>query len=128
MLHIRKTLSAEERAAHQRWLERHAAAAKRVRPPSDAEFWAAQKRMDELRRGLHRLQPEASSGPSFAPREATKIESRLTPEEYAAREAEAQVEIAAKKNRTAQVYNKGGMQYYSDGMLDSMLQGAHRRR
>ena len=45
-----------------------------------------------------------------------KITPKMSPEEYARREAEAQVEIAKKRKRTGVLYNKGAYQFISDEM------------
>lgn len=49
-------------------------------------------------------------------------------QEYLRREKLAQEEIELKKSRVAPTYNKGGGQYWSDGMIGDIKGGGHRRR
>jgi hypothetical protein len=99
---------------------------------TSAEFFAKQARASAaMRRG-----PQAPMLPKPIPVGRVRLvsgidESEMSLEELEAlrkREAAAQAEIDHKKTRTGAVYNKGNPVYISDGMLEDLKAGSHRRR
>lgn len=128
MLHIRKTLSKQERADYQEWLANHKKStrifSKEEREKIAETFWQRQARLLEQ---LSRPMP-GNSGPSIEPAPEVKPLVLLEPEEIERREAEAQKQIDEKKLRTAPVYNKGGNVYWTEEMAKEYSGGGHRRR
>lgn len=132
MIHIRKHLSKAEREEYQLWLERHQ---REIRPrtrgevrQAEKEYWEKHAAQRARQLSMHPDNRSIPSVTSLAEAKVIQIQTPMSEEEYQNREAAAQEEIKAKQQRVAPVYNKGGYQYYSDGMVDSMLDGKHRRR
>lgn len=131
MIHVRKTLSKKERKEFQEWQQKHLAS---IRPKTREEikadneaYWA--KRVRD-RQSQMSLRAPAQSIPSLPPQlelHDRKQNPQLSPE-LKLREQAAQKIIEERKFRVAPVYNKGGYQFYTDDMIDSMLSGRHRRR
>jgi len=142
MLYIKKPKPKAEREALRRWEERmrseveeaHRArlGTKAQRDKADADYWA-RKAQDE--RLLASLRFTTKSIPSVK----TVTVETVKPDPYAhldydekqamlKREAAAQERIKELGNRVAPAYNKGGYVLYTDGMLEGMKTGSHRRR
>lgn len=127
-------LSPRERAEYAAWVEGHKReleAAQRKRTSSTAStFWADRARSYNLHseRSTAHI-PSAPlpppEPPKARPEDALDYDERQA---YLKREEQAAAVTQELKNRTAPAYNKGPSVYYSDGMLDSLKTGSHRRR
>lgn len=141
MFHVRRELTRAEKEEYRRWRERHLRSlpqsvinpTRAERDAAAAKFWAKQSREQTF---LLRDTPKIESGSKVypCPPQGEEVHVRvdeMSEEELAAwqaREAAARAEAEARKLRTAPVYNKGGNQYWTDGMLADLKSGAHRRR
>jgi hypothetical protein len=115
MLHIRKTLTKKEREEYKQWQKKHKATklTKTQEQTISNNFWAnysqsmnrgnIRQSSDFLDR-LQSLKPETSKRVTYQD------------EEMIRREREAQKEIEAKKLRLAPHYNKGPVQYITEGI------------
>jgi len=137
-----KVLSKAERAEVKRWeeqrrreveeYERKHLGTKAQRDTAAELYWAEcakeQRRLDAIRNSTSHIpslkqviveiiKPDPLAKLDFEEREA-----------MLKREAAAQEKIKELKYRVAPAYNKGGYVLYTDGMLEGMKTGSHRRR
>lgn len=135
MIHVRKTLTKREQEEYKRWLERHRATFVE-RTPAQREADAASYWAKRAQENAERNRAPTAHIPSVPIGPAPKVESKfdVTTLDYDERQAYLKREEAARErtkelqNRTGPAYNKGPSVYYSDGMLESMKTGSHRRR
>jgi len=139
MFHIRKALTKAEKEEYRRWQEKHRSQirqeilnpTKAEREASAASFWSKQAKQQEIMMRGTPTVDELSRPAAIDDRDygfTPVFESEEEQVKWEAREAAAKAEIELKKRRTAPVYNKGGNQYWSEGMLEDLKTGAHRRR
>lgn len=140
MLYIRKKPSKTEREELKRWEEKHRreteayerSLTKEKREKLNADFWAMRvKEQEQLRAlrnttdhipSLKNVTIEPITHNPFADLDVDELEKMKR------REAVAQERIRELKNRVAPAYNKGNYVLYTDGMLDDLKAGKHRRR
>jgi hypothetical protein len=131
MLHVRNVLTPSERRDYEAWLEKHRSSFKQptlFEQKQKAEsFWQKQAKQVVAVKNNRGQALDIPSGPSIVPVSMTVSKIELS-DEMKEREVAACKKTEELKLRVAPVYNKGGYVYYSDGMLDSMTNGAHRRR
>lgn len=142
MLYIKKTLPKAEREALTRWeadrkreveeAQRKLFGTKAQRDAADAAYWAQKARerqqLDALRNTtahLPSVKDVTYEPPKPDPYAHLDYDERQA---MLAREAAAQEKIKELGNRVAPAYNKGGYVLYTDGMLEGMKTGSHRRR
>lgn len=137
-MHVRKVMTKKEIAEYNEWKSKHDAAVERAklskgeREKRRQSYWASQSALVNQRltaRGDNREIPSLPPQPVEQPKPNPLLD--MDPEEreeYLRREAEAQREIELKKSRVGPTYNKGGNQYWSEGMLEDLKGGGHRRR
>jgi len=142
MIYIRKTKPKTEREAVKRWEEKYrreveehqrtCLGTKAQRDAASTSYWAQKARerqqLDSIRNTtahIPSLKSITFNGPKPDPYAHLDFEERQA---MLAREATAQEKIKELGNRVAPVYNKGGYVLYTDGMLESMKTGSHRRR
>lgn len=141
MFHIRKNMTKAEKEQYRLWQAKHRSEirseilnpTRAQRDASAAEFWAKQaQEQATVMRGTP-TQDEVKRPESYPEKRVfgplcwvERTEEQQI--EWEDREAAAKVEAEAKKLRTAPVYNKGGNQYWTEGMLADLKSGAHRRR
>jgi len=134
MLHIRKTLTKVEQAEVDRWERQRRAEveayerANPVKPQQrDEAYWAKVAAETKQLAKLHKGTVHIPSAKDTKPEDALIMVPQLDPE-MQGREELAQLKIKELKKRTGPAYNKGNYVFYSDGMLEDMKQGTHRRR
>ena len=141
MFHVRRELTKAEKAEYRRWQEKHRSQIRSsILKPTKSEqaesakaFWQKQAKVNEqVMRGTPTCdevpRPDELPGVTWVENAKPELDTQEEQEAWEAREAAAAAETREKQLRTAPVYNKGGAQYWSEGMIEDLKTGGHRRR
>lgn len=128
-------LTKQEKAEYQLWLKNHQQSIKKITKAEllkkDKDFWETKsKEINNLitRRIDYKSIPSLLTAPEQKHINKDVDIDPILKEELLKREEKAKLETEKLKSRIAPVYNKGNYVLWTDGMLEDIKTGGHRRR